>query len=307
VAICFKQNFLIGAIAIAIYWILHAFKSKSWKDVIKPVAALLALLLLMSVPTSLISGYFEKKTGIEAGEGTPSILWIAMGTDMDNTVRAPGWYNGFNYSTFTNSNYDSEESAKIGWEKVKENIEEMKADPDRALNFFRDKTVSQWCEPMFQSVWSGPLEACKQYTKTELLQSVYNGGEVEYRIENLSKLLLLVVFGFTLIFLLLYRKKFEGWELFTLFFVGGLIFHTFWEGKSQYTYPYVFCLIPFAAYAFYAMSEKFEAKGRALFGKKKAEPEAFSCESDENVDDNGHSLPSNEISESPVEGEVKEN
>ena len=114
VAICFKQNFLIGAIAIAIYWILHTFKSRSWKDMIKPVAALLALLLLMFVPTTLISGYFEEKTGIEAGEGTPSILWIAMGTDMDNTGRAPGWYNGFNYSTFTNSDYNSEASAEIG-------------------------------------------------------------------------------------------------------------------------------------------------------------------------------------------------
>ena len=120
-------------------------------------------------------------------------------------------------------------------------------------------------------------------------------------------MLLLIIFGFTLIFLLLHRKRFEGWELFTLFFVGGLIFHTFWEGKSQYTYPYVFCLIPFAAYAFYAMSEKLEARGRALFGKKKAKPEGSFGDSVENLDGTGTSLSSNEISESPVMGEVKEN
>jgi len=49
--------------------------------------------------------------------------------------------------------------------------------------------------------------------------------------------------------LLLYGKHSEGWEVFFLYFIGGLIFHTFWEAKSQYTYPYAFCLIPFAMYA----------------------------------------------------------
>lgn len=268
VAICFKQNFLIGAIAILIYWLLHALKNLSWRAIVKPLAAILALLLLMSVPSMLISRYFEEKTGIEAGKGTPSILWIAMGTDLDNSVRAPGWYNSFNYNTFTSAGYDSDAAAEIGKEALRENLEKIKADPARSADFFKAKTVSQWCEPMFQSVWSGPLEACKQYTNTELLRSIYNGGEAEDRIEALSKQILLLVFGFTLLFLLLYRKQCEGWELLLLFFIGGLLFHTFWEGKSQYTYPYVFCMIPVAAYAIGALSDALAAWKTRRFPKK---------------------------------------
>ena len=37
----------------------------------------------------------------------------------------------------------------------------------------------------------------------------------------------------------------------TLYFIGGFIFHLFWETKSQYAYPYVVFIIPVAAYGLY--------------------------------------------------------
>ena len=33
----------------------------------------------------------------------------------------------------------------------------------------------------------------------------------------------------------------------TLFFIGGFVFHTFWETKSQYVYQYTATLIPVAS------------------------------------------------------------
>jgi peptidoglycan hydrolase CwlO-like protein len=93
-------------------------------------------------------------------------------------------------------NYDKRMMKELNDQKAnlsdaRDSLEKIKEDPTRAATFFKDKTISQWCEPMFQSVWSGPLESCKQYTHTELLQSIYNGGEAEDRIEALSKLVLL--------------------------------------------------------------------------------------------------------------------
>ena len=123
----------------------------------------------------------------------------------------------------------------------------MKNDPMQTVEFFRDKTVSQWCDPMFQSAWSGPLEDCGQYTHTELLRSIYTGGTAETVIACFSKLVVLLIFGATVVFLVFWRKQTDGWELLVAFFLGGLLFHTFWEAKSQYIYPYVFCLIPLAA------------------------------------------------------------
>ena len=40
-----------------------------------------------------------------------------------------------------------------------------------------------------------------------------------------------------------------------MYFIGGLLFHTAWEGKSQYVYSYVFVLIPFAVYGFVKLAD----------------------------------------------------
>ena len=245
-AACLKQNFLIGVIAIAIYWCLDALRSRK-KELLKALIAISALLLCFSLPSQLIKLYYEHKTGGDLDGGTPAVLWIAMGTDMSNTYRGPGWYSGYNYSTYTNSVWDTELAAQQGTEKLIDNFKKMGGNPQRAIRFFKNKTISQWCEPMYQSAWSGPLEDCRQKTHTPLLQSIYNGGAAEEAIAFLSKTIVLFVFGFTIVFLLFQRKETYGWELLLLFLIGGLIFHTFWEGKSQYIYPYVFSLIPIAA------------------------------------------------------------
>ena len=126
----------------------------------------------------------------------------------------------------------------------------MKAEPARARRFFLDKTISQWCDPMYESVWTGPLEDCGQYTHTEILQSLYTGGTWAAGIADYLKTLCIGLWVFALLFLIFSGGKQTGWEMLYLYFIGGLLFHTFWEGKSQYTYTYLFVLIPFAAYAF---------------------------------------------------------
>lgn len=245
-AVCLKQNYLIAAIAIALYWLLQALRSRGIA-VIKPLAFGLAVVLFASVPSALIRSYYEKITGEDLDGGTPTILWIAMGTDLDNTSRAPGWYDHTNYTTYEEAGFDTERAAKMGERRLRENIKKIKNDPERAWSFFKDKTVSQWCDPMFQSVWTGPLEDCGQKTHTDLLQSIYTGGEAEDVIERGMRVLMLAIFGFALLFLLSRKKETDGWELLLIFFVGGLLFHLIWEGKSQYTYPYVFALIPTVA------------------------------------------------------------
>lgn len=244
-SVVFKKNYMIGVVAIIIYLVLKLLKEVN----IKHIAAVTAMILCLILPSNIIICVYESLSGTQLNEGTPSILWVAMGTDIDNNVRAPGWYNGFNYSAYTESGYDSQAAAELGKEKVIENLEKIKNEPVKAFVFFRDKTISQWCEPMYQSVWSGPLESCNQYTHTELLQSIYNGKNAENAIATFSKFLCLIIWAFSFLFVYKHASKHDGWQIMFLFFIGGLIFHTLWEGKSQYIYPYVFCMIPFAMFA----------------------------------------------------------
>lgn len=78
-----------------------------------------------------------------------------------------------------------------------------------------------------------------------VLKSLYAGGKVEELCNLLTKCVLIVIYTSALCFLV--RQKDDRAQLFYLYFIGGFIFHLFWEAKSQYVYTYVFMLLPICA------------------------------------------------------------
>ena len=244
-AVLLKQNFLIGGIAIGIVLFLQLLKEKK----LRHLAAIALLALSMLLPAEGLKLCYEAASDSKLDNPSPTVLWIAMGTDIDNDVRGPGWYDSSSWNLYNAAAYDSELASEFGRQKLADNWKKIMEEPGRAGKFFLDKTISQWCDPMYESTWSGPLEDCGQYTHTNLLQSIYTGGTWASGISGYLKLLCLAVWLFAAVFLVLRGRTAAGWEPMYLYFVGGLLFHTFWEGKSQYTYPYLFVLIPFAACA----------------------------------------------------------
>ena len=264
-AIVLKSNYAIGILAIAIFLVLQMLREK---PTFKMTTALVCVLLCLVVPGKLVRMGFEAKTGAQLDQGTPAILYVAMGTDIDNYASAAGWYNGTVVSLYDQAEQNPEAAAQLGTEKLKENIDKIKERPRDAMIFLLNKTVSQWCDPLFESVWTGPLEVCGQKTHTRILESLYGGGIVEDMMTTLCKI---VTFGIWLgvcLFLIFRGRNGEGWELFLMYFLGGLIFHSFWEGKSQYTYPYVFVLIPCAMAGLWELSQRM----KKLFSKKEIIP-----------------------------------
>ena len=258
VAVLLKQNYLIGGIAIFLYLLLKIFKKEgNWKYFVLLPLLLVALVL----PSNLLRLYYESRTGYELDNGIPAVLWVAMGTDQDNVNRyAPGGYDGTTLDIYFEHGCDKEAASEAGWNKLRENLEEMKEDPQEARFFFKDKIIYQWCDPLYQSIWSGPYKNDQQDTYTDVLKSVYNGGGLEKLIRFLSKGITLLIWCFTAITLLTKRKKLhDGWMLLSLFTIGGFLFHIFWEGKSQYIHPYVFILIPLAAYGFCLSCKKLQS------------------------------------------------
>lgn len=247
VAVVIRKNFIIAVIAIIIFLSLELLKKFSLKHLVLIVCILVSMLL----PTQVLPNSFVKDT-----DGTPSVLWAVMGTDIDNRYLGPGWYNDINAAVFKGSDYDSQLSEEKGKELLNNNIQKIKDRPSDACKFFYYKNVSQWCDPLFQSIWSGPLEDCYQNTKTPLLKSLYNGGVAEDILATMMKAYMLGFWGLCLIYLIRHHKEHNGWQLCFLMLIGGFIFHTIWEGKSQYTYPYLFSLIPFAAYAMSKLDKK---------------------------------------------------
>ena len=244
VAVLLRKNCMIGVVAIGICLLLDMLKKYTHKH-------LLLILLLaagMILPSNLVSSYFLQKADVQEA-GSPTVLWVAMGTDIDNNTRGPGWYNSFNYSAFKKAVGDPQRAHEIGMAKLTENADKIKQEPAKALSFFSRKIISQWCEPVFQSVWSGPLESCGQNTHTALLQSLYNGEKAEAVLAFFCRALVVALWGLAVLFLVENRQGESGWELFFLFMIGGFLFHIVWEAKSQYIYQYVLVLVPFSAQA----------------------------------------------------------
>ncbi len=265
-AVLLKKNYMIAGLAIVIYLLLKLMPKdrnrKAW-------IAIAAVLVGMFAPNHFLKLYYENKTGGELDGGMPSVLWVAMGTDMGNSRRgAPGSYNGVHVAAYKMAGYDTKKAAEYGWTGVEYNLKKMVKQPLRALKFFKEKTTYQWTDPMYQSVWSGPLEHTEQYTHTDLLRSIYNGGTAEKMVCAFSKLVTILIWLGFCAFLFLRKRRCEEWILFGLFFIGGFVFQSFWEGKSQYIYPYVFCLIPMAMCGFVQAAKKLQ---KFLPGERKHE------------------------------------
>ena len=208
----------------------------------------MAVVLISLLAPGIISKTIGAAAGVEMGGGVPSTAWVAMGTDMDNWWRAPGWYNGYNQDVYVQNGYDSAAASAQAIEKIKENVRESAAEPKKSIVFYAKKVLSMWSEPLFQSVWSGPgLDGGASATK-RVLQSLYSGGKLEKLCNLFAKCMLVTIYAATLHFRIRQKEKGGKTQLLYLYFIGGFVFHLFWEAKSQYVYTYVFLLLPICAY-----------------------------------------------------------
>lgn len=259
VSVLIRNNSLIGVIAILIILTLDMLKRFCFKQVL----AILLLIAAALLPGKLLSAHFFEKADVEPSSGVPAILWIAMGTNLDNHARGPGWYDASSYFAYQDTGYDSQAAGEIGKQRLVQNLRNMYHAPLETVKFFGRKTISQWCDPLFQSIWSGPLPNSEQVVHTDLLYSLYTGGSIENILCLMMRIYMIGIWGFAAYYLLCKKQTDSAWQLFYLFFLGGLLFHTLWEGKSQYIFQYAFCLVPFAAAAFVKAAQQLSSRYRA--------------------------------------------
>lgn len=254
-----KNNFLIGILAIVLLYFFHILEFKTWKNVIFVV--LITLIFFIASPT--LNKLYEKKSDLIIENQMPKSLYLAMGLQDDKTVTTyRGWYNGYHKKVFEEVNYQPFEANKIAKKEIVKRVVYFMRNPAYSLDFFGGKITSTWNDPTFQSVWSGPLESTEQFTKTQLLQNIYNGRSIFNYLSIFMNALVVIILSTTasstLLELIHIKKRETNFYLIfcSIFFIGGFLFHLFWETKSQYVYPYILLLIPVASSTLFVLFQK---------------------------------------------------
>lgn len=238
-----KNNFTIGAIAIACIYLLYFFLKKRFSFFI----ATLLVIIVPSISTNILIDEYSKTTGIPISSGMPKILWVTMGMQKDeNCLREGGWYNSYSINTYTAIDFDAKATSEVGKQDLKKEIKKFQENPSYMAGFFTKKIVSTWLEPSYQSIWSGPIV---NSDKNHLMvtRSLYGKGSFFNGVIHFMQISMIFIFGFSSYYYFICFKNLQTVNLLSVFpgiyFIGGFVFHLIWETKSQYVYTYVFFLI----------------------------------------------------------------
>lgn len=253
-----KPNFEIGIVAIAIVYFLAIFRKKHYI-----ILALGVLLVIPTVNIALGKIYsYEVNRNISLSRGIPKLTYVVMGLSEDSNGRI-GWYTGYNDRAFSDNNYNTDKAEKLAKKDLRIRVDYLKKHKVYTRRIFGLKLISTWTDSTYQSIWNGPLPTWGGKINTDIMRIIYvkDGESKLYKfIRYGSVLIVWTIFLFSIICTLLYLigklSIDENYLLYAvIFFIGGFIFHTFWETKAQYVYQYTASLIPVASVGLYKVMD----------------------------------------------------
>ena len=173
------------------------------------------------------------------------IAWVQMG--LEESKRGPGWYNGYQVKLFQKADGDADLAAAWAQADLRKTISDMAEEPAKAADFFVRKIESIWAEPTFQSLWIQEVKGFGWLFPAFARSLFKEGGTANEVYWELCNAVQTMVYAGALLFAVFRfrRVQFQG-LLFAVIFIGGFLFHLFWEAKGQYAVSYFVLLIPYA-------------------------------------------------------------
>ncbi|SCW49082.1 hypothetical protein SAMN02910456_01393 [Ruminococcaceae bacterium YRB3002] len=233
-----KSNYMIFGVALIIYCFFKALSVKKYMRIILVPAVIAAIWLSSFVPLMVMRGI----TGLPLKGGVSYMSYIAMGV-MDNDANYAGGFNGFNEDSYKTVGGDKDQQTEIAVDVYKQIVDGMSQDIPYTLNFFTRKQLHQWADPLYKSYWAA--QSVPQYDTAGWFYRFIR-PDAEYPASVVMGLIHIVMWAGVVAALWFGHKKGISDEalLLPLAFIGGFIFHTFWEAKSQYVFPFAIVLVP---------------------------------------------------------------
>ena len=249
-AVLIKSNYQIFAIGLLLYVLYNSLQDKRhcW-------GLLVMLLPILPLAGKLPIFILEKWTGCSLHNGISAISWVAMGLRTGGP-RGPGWYDKYTLKTYFSANLDPKAQSAVALDCISGIFRGYLMDPKSMVRFFVSKNATQWSDPLFQGIWLNRV--MQRVSDTAVPQWVDHFLRLDgpNLLSSVFNLLQTLVYGGLVLWAWMptneTRKSQE--DLLAVILVGGFVFHTFWEAKSQYTLPYYVLIFPLALLGYRRLS-----------------------------------------------------
>lgn len=252
--IALRKNAMILMIAVIGVTLFELLRHR--KIALLGILAVYVVITVCTLPS--IRSIYEKRAGNELNDGVTALSYIAMG--MQESTRADGWYNGFNFLTYENAKLDQNLANEISKNAITKRLQYFKENPSYVANFYLNKYRSQWCDGTYACLQA---TLCDLGGRRQIFTNLYSGKYDSLFIPYCSLLQLLTYLGATVFAFLALTKKITGqltgYPLFLGFIgvFGAFLFHMLWEANARYIFPYSLLLIPYAAFGLAAICSNF--------------------------------------------------
>ena len=257
-----KSNQMIFAVGILIYCLFKAVSAKKYKKLILVPALLICVWLSSFIPKQVM----RKLTDLPLDGGVSYISYIAMGV-QENDQNYPGGYNGFNADTYVEFGGDQVMQSAYSASVYFETLEEMFSDPGYFFNFFTRKQLHQWADPAYKAYMC--IQTCPEHDTAQWFYELIRPDHAYPVIIILSFFQIIIWTGVVLALWFYKRHKhLEEALIMPMIFVGGFIFHTLWEAKSQYVFSYFVILFPISLLGLRLFKEWFVSRDKTPISEK---------------------------------------
>lgn len=233
-------------------------------------------ILAVVIPVLAYQGVYkmyELRSGHERYDAIPTISWIVMG--MQESGGRYGWYNNYPKTMFYGNDCNAEDTANAIRSDMRERIDVFKKDPSYARKFVKGKILSQWNQPLYQSLFfTCDYDGMKEFTDSEAFATKLGREYLPYTIRICDRLQFLVYLGMVCYFLFAVKKDSNILQhLLAVAVLGGFFFSIIWEAKARYILPYYVTMFPCAVIGYEQLLRVAIAMLEKMRKKKTAEQE----------------------------------
>lgn len=248
ISIALKMFYLIFLIAMIIIYIWNFIEQKKAAKLIWAVATIAAYIvvsLLVSAVINGISGGLVRENGGYSLFGT-----MAMGLNLDEEQTNPGWYDAYNVESYYESGYDKSQADIVCKEKLGQIFDNACDNPVSYIKLFVRKNHTVWNEATFDVFYRNRItEASELSSHAGWYDAlITDSGRLHRVILLLLDCLQVVIYFGAIIFCISSAGRKKYTDLIGLIvFIGGVLFISIWEAKSEYALCYFLPLLVYSA------------------------------------------------------------